>query len=61
MCIQWCFSLLIYYWIGTRTGIASTSIGLVFFISNEIVQMFWKTNGRKKISIERLLYWLEEC
>ena len=39
--------------------IASVSINLVFLISNNIVKIFLKTMGRKKISIERLLYWAE--
>ena len=35
---------------------ASSSFSLVFLISNGILKTFLKTFGRKKISIERLLY-----
>ena len=38
---------------------ASYSISLVFRISNVIVKMFSRAIGKKKISIERLLYWPE--
>ena len=37
----------------------SYSISLVFCISNVIVKMFSRAIGKKKISIERLLYWPE--
>lgn len=32
---------------------------LVFLVNNEIVKMFLKTTGKKKISVERLLYYPE--
>ena len=34
--------------IGMSVGIASTSISLVFFVTNGIVKMFLKAMGRKK-------------
>lgn len=44
----WSFATII----GTPTGIASASIGLVIFIDNEIIKTFLKTMWTKKISIE---------
>ena len=43
---------------GTRFGIASASISLVFLITNGIVKMFFEATWRKKTNTENLLYGL---